>query len=467
MTRAPLAAWLAAAAMLLAGCAPAARPGDGAAGGARVLLLAGGLIVDPAADGPARRADLLIVGDRISAIGPRLRAPAGAQRIDVGGRYVVPGLWDMHAHVAAVGPTGDALDDYVRHGVLGIRDMGGRADEVLALRDAVARGERLGPNMVVAGPTVNGIQGGDFHLVVADPAEARAAVRQLGRRGVDFIKIHRGLSREAFFALRDEARTLGLAFAGHVPLALEWDEAAAAGMRTIEHVQTLVENELEPGPDPVAAAMAAMARLERRRGHEVFAALARHRVAWTPTLIYYESSWQSDPPERRALKQQLYARMAPMVGLALRLGVPILAGTDLMENRGAGLHDELDRLVRAGLTPRQALAAATVEAHRVAGRGPGPIRPGGEASLIVVAGDPTVDIANLRRLELVVLRGRIIPPRSGEDRRGIVGMVYKSLPINFRGPRIPVAGPLLAPRRPCGGRSAGCSSSRPVSRRSR
>jgi imidazolonepropionase-like amidohydrolase len=413
MTRGPLAVLLAAAAMLLAACAPAARPG-GVGGEARVLLLVGGLIVDPAADGPARRADVLIVGDRISKVGPRLRAPAGAQRIDVGGLYLVPGLWDMHAHVAAVGPTGDALEDYVRHGVLGIRDMGGRADEVLALRAAVARGEQIGPTMVVAGPTVNGVQGGDFHLVVDDAAEARAAVGELHRRGVDFIKIHRGLSREAFFALRDEARAVGLAFAGHVPLALEWEEAAAAGMRTIEHVQTIVENELETGGDPVAAAMAAMGRLERRRGHEIFAALARNRVPWTPTLIYYESSWQSDPPERRALKQQLYARMAPLVALAHRLGVPILAGTDLMESRGAGLHDELDRLVRAGLTPRQALAAATTSAFAVTGRGPGPIRPGGEASLIAVAGDPTEDIASLRRLQLVVLGGRLIPPRNGE-----------------------------------------------------
>jgi imidazolonepropionase-like amidohydrolase len=414
MKRGALTALLAAAAMLLAACAPAPRAGGGAGGEARVLLLAGGLVVDPSNEGPARRADVLIVGDRISQVGTRLRAPSGAQRIDVGGLWLVPGLWDMHAHVAAEGPTSDALEDYVGHGVLGIRDMGGRFDEVLALRDAVARGERTGPTMVVAGPTVNGMQGGDFHLVVRDGAEARAAVRELHRRGVDFIKIHRALSHEAFLALRDEARAVGLAFAGHVPLALEWDEAAAAGMDTVEHVQTIVENELEPGGDPVAAAMAAMGRLERRRGHEIFAALARHRVAWTPTLIYYETSWRSDPADRRALKQQLYARMAPLVGLAHRLGVPILAGTDLMEARGAGLHDELDRLVRAGLTPRQALAAATTSAFAVAGRGPGPIRPGGEASLIAVAADPAEDIANLRRLRLVVLRGRLIPPRNGE-----------------------------------------------------
>ena len=105
--------------------------------------------------------------------------------------------------------------------------------------------------------------------------------------------------------------------------------------------------------------------------------------------------------------------MRPYVGRAFRMGVPILAGTDMLERRGESLLDELDRLVRAGLSPRQALAAATVDPHRLTGRGPGPIRAGGEGSLIVVDGDPTTDIANVRRLSLVVLRGGVVAPEAG------------------------------------------------------
>jgi imidazolonepropionase-like amidohydrolase len=389
--------------LFLAACAH--RPA-----GAPAILLAGGFVVDPASDASPRRADVLLVGDRIAAVGERLDAPAGARRLDVSGRYLVPGLWDMHAHVAAIGPVGDALDDYVRHGVLGIRDMGGRVDEILALRSDVAEGRRVGPAMYVAGPTLNGEQAADFHRLVRNRAEARAAVHELARRGVDFIKIHRRLSRDAFDGVRAQARAEGLDFAGHVPLAMSWIEGADGGMATIEHIQTIIENEMEAGVEPVRASFEALDRLDGPRGDAIFTAMARRHVYWTPTLIYYETSWHGDPPERRALKQRAYARMRPYVARAFRAGVPILAGTDLLDARGAGLLDELERLVAAGLTPRQALAAATVNPHALTGRGPGAIRPGGEASLLVVDGDPLADIGNLRRLRTIILRGRLLEP---------------------------------------------------------
>jgi imidazolonepropionase-like amidohydrolase len=385
--------------------------------GVPAILLAGGLVVDPGAQGPARRADLLIVGDRIAAVGPNLRLPAGARRIDVSGQYLVPGLWDMHAHVAAdEGSPEEALGDYLRHGVLAIRDMGGRAGEVLALKADVASGRRLGPTMFVVGPTLNGEASANFHRAVLDAGEARRAVADLAERGVDFIKIHRRTSREAFYGVRDQARAQRLLFGGHVPLAIDWIEAANAGMRTFEHVQTIIENELEPGVEPVRATFEALDRLEGRRGDEIFAAMARNGTFWTPTLIYYESSWAGDSAERRALKQRAYARMRPLVGRAFRAGVPILAGTDLLERRGQGLLDELERLVAAGLSPRQALAAATTNAQGVMGRGPGPIREGGEASLIVISADPLADIANVRRLRLIILNGRVRDPATLDAR---------------------------------------------------
>lgn len=389
-------------ALLAAACAPA--PGPSAPAVTAALILAGGVVVDPET-GSARRADILVAGERIVAVGLGLDA-RGARRVDVSGRYLLPGLWDMHAHVAAVGPARDALEDYVRHGILGIRDMGGRADEILALRQDVASGRRLGPTMVVAGPTVNGEQSADFHRPVRNAAEARAAVTELRGRGVDFIKIHRQTSREAFFAVRDETRARGMPFAGHVPLALDWIEASDAGMASVEHVQAIVENEVERGVEPVRATFEALERLGGERGDRIFAAMARNRTFWTPTLIFYETSWREDSPERRALKQRAYALMRPLVGRAARAGVPILAGTDLFVGRGQALLDELDRLVAAGLSPREALAAATTSPYGLTGRGPGPIRPGGEASLIVLRADPLARIENVRTLSGVLLRGR-------------------------------------------------------------
>lgn len=398
---------LAACLALLVSCGPAEL---NRADAPPALLLSGGHIVDPDSAAPPRRADVLVVGDRIAAVGREITAPPGARRVDVRGQFLVPGLWDMHAHVAAVGPVGDALEDYVRHGVLGIRDMGGRSDEVLALRSAVAEGRRLGPTMLVAGPTLNGAASADFHRAVGNAAEARAAVRDLRAQGVDFIKIHRQTSREAFFAVRDQAHAEGLQFSGHVPLAIDWIEAADAGMRTVEHVQAIVENEIERGADPVRATFEALDRLGGRRGDEIFAALARNGTFWTPTLIYYETSWRTDSEQRRALKQRAYALMRPLVLRAARSGVPILAGTDLFEGRGQGLIDELARLVAAGLSPREALAAATTSAFRLTGRGPGPIRAGGEASFILLRANPLDDIANVGRLSSVLLRGRLLDP---------------------------------------------------------
>lgn len=393
--------------MLLAACS--AAPEVRIAPRAEALLLVGGQIVDPARAGGPRRGDILIVDGRIAAVGDRLRVPSGTRRLDVSGKYLVPGLWDMHAHVAADGPVGGALEDYLGHGIVGIRDMGGRAEELLALRSAVASGDRLGPTMVVAGPTVNGEAAAEFHLPVRDRAEAAAAVARLAANGVDFIKIHRQVSREAFAGLRDEAKQRGLPLAGHVPLAMSWIEGADAGMQSIEHIQTLAENELVKGPDPVKATFATFDRLDGPRGDEIFKALARNGTRWTPTLIYYERSWRTDSPQRRALKQQALVRMKPLVARAVAAGVTLLAGTDeAAAARGPALLDELARLVAAGLSPRQALAAATVNAHRVAGRGPGPIRAGGEATFLVLDADPLLDIANVRRLHALLLRGRVI-----------------------------------------------------------
>lgn len=396
-------------AAMLAFAPPALAKGQGGQPpAADPLLVIGGHVLDPAGTSGPRRADVLIRGERILAVGQGLDVPRGAGRVDAAGQFLLPGLWDMHAHVAAVGETGDALVDYVAHGVLGIRDMGGRAADVFRLREAVRSGRAAGPMMLIAGPTLNGERTAEHHRLVRDAAEARAAVRELARAGVDFLKIHRRVSREAFFAIGDESRRQRLQLAGHAPLALDWVEAANSGMASIEHIQTLVENEIRGGDDPVRATGEAIDRLLGGRADEIFAAMARNRTHWTPTLIFYERSWENDPPARRALKQAAYARLTPLVRRAAAAGVPILAGTDLFRERGAAVWDELDRLVRAGLTPRHAVAAATVTASALARRGPGPIRAGEEASFLVLRANPFEDIANIRTIAQVALRGRVV-----------------------------------------------------------
>lgn len=372
------------------------------------MVIMGGTIIDPET-GSAKKADILIRGGRIAAIGRRIDVPHGARVVNARSQFVVPGLWDMHAHIASTSPPGRAPERYIGYGVLGIRDMGGHLDTLLALRTEIENGRRTGPNLYMAGPTLNGEQPADFHRAVRTDAEARAAVRELKAAGVDFIKIHRQTSSKAFFAIADEGAKQGLGFVGHVPLMLDWIAASNAGMRTIEHIQTMAENDQVKRSDPVTTAFATLDRLKSSRADEIFAVMARNHTYFTPTMVGYEATWKNNPPERAALKQKFYGEIKPLVLKASRAGVPILAGTDVLERQGDMLLTELERLVEVGFSPREALAAATTAPRDLTGRGPGRIAQDEEASLLLLNKNPLDDIRNLRLLKSVILRGRLIP----------------------------------------------------------
>jgi hypothetical protein len=176
---------------------------------AQTLVIANGSIIDPAGSDPVTLGSVVVVGDRITAVGPAIPVPPGARVVDGRGKFLVPGLWDMHAHLAATTPIGRAPEHYVSYGILGVRDMGGFPDSLFPLRDAIRSGARIGPDLMLAGPTLNGEQFAPFHRKVVTDSEARIAVHQLAAAGVDFIKVHRATGRTAFLAILDEARSLG------------------------------------------------------------------------------------------------------------------------------------------------------------------------------------------------------------------------------------------------------------------
>lgn len=151
---------------------------------AQAVVIANASIIDASAADPVRVGSIVIENGRISAVGRSPVVPAGALTIDARGKFVVPGLWDMHAHLAALTPVGRAPEQYVGHGVLNIRDMGGKTDLLFPLRAAIQNGARTGPEIVLAGPTLNSEQPADFHRKVTTAVEARAAVRDLKAAGV-------------------------------------------------------------------------------------------------------------------------------------------------------------------------------------------------------------------------------------------------------------------------------------------
>jgi len=377
---------------------------------AETIAIIHGTVVDPSATKPETPATIVIDGPKIVAVGPSLdNIPKGARVIDAKDKYIVPGLWDMHAHLAALTPIGVAPEHYVGFGVLGLRDMGGYMDQLLPLKAEILSGKRIGPDLVLAGPTLNGEQSAPFHRLVRTEAEARAAVRELKAVGVDFIKIHRQTTREAFVGIASETKSLGLTFAGHVPLVLRWIEASNAGMRTIEHIQTIFENE-QPDPKKLTTEFPGLVKkLDGPYGDAIWATLVRNRTYFDPTLSGYEGTIDKNGPEIAAKRRAAFAAMKVLAGRAAKAGVPLLAGTDLLEGHGDKLLHELELLVEVGLSPQQALAAATTAPcdalHRA---GPGRLAVNAPASLLLVDADPLANIANLRKLSLVVLNGKVL-----------------------------------------------------------
>jgi len=377
---------------------------------AETIAIVNGTVVDPSEAKPEFNATVLIEDDRIAAVGASVKTPKDARVIDARGKYIVPGLWDMHAHLAALKPIGVAPEHYVAYGVLGVRDMGGYLDQLTELKAKIATAKRIGPDIAMAGPTLNGPpQPAPFHRVVAIGAEARAAVDELKKAGVDFIKIHRQTTREAFFAIADETKKQHLTFAGHVPLVMSWVEASDAGMHSIEHIQTIFEN-LEPDPSKLAANFPQLVkRLEGPEGDAIWKTMVKNGTWFDPTMVGYEDSIDAKGPEIGKLRRTAFAAMKVLMQRAVRSSVPILTGTDVLERHGERLLHELDLLVSVGMTPKEVLAAATVNSAAALGRdGSGRIATGAPASLLLVDADPLADIGNLRKLSTVVLRGRLL-----------------------------------------------------------
>jgi imidazolonepropionase-like amidohydrolase len=346
---------------------------------------------------------VLVGGDRIDAIvEAKAPLPKGSRIVRGDGRFLIPGLWDMHVHL-----TERDLPILVAHGVAGVRDMGNVLADVDVWRGAIASGRLVGPTILRVGPILNGTEYGPVQLAIASEAEARAAVRTLKKVGVDAIKVHAALSRETYFALVDEARKQSLQVVGHVPRPVTPQEASDAGQASLEHMQTIFEGQSppQPGSEP-----------------ELFAAFAKNGTAYDPTLVAYRGSTESqnvDPellqkyPDLIAGRKQLFARFLELVGIMNRQQVMLLAGTDLSVNfkwlsPGASLHDELALLVDAGLSPMEALQAATRNPGRFLRVDAGTIEIGKRADLVLLDANPLEDIRNVRHIRAVVLGGKLL-----------------------------------------------------------
>jgi hypothetical protein len=194
-------------------------------------------IIDGRDSSPRADQTVIVAGNRIASIGPsaKVRVPPGARIIDGRGKFLIPGLWDMHVHTTIVGGRG-VLELYVLNGVTGVRDMAGDWDTLRLWRSEIADRTLIGPRIVASGPY---IEGGDIpvpHILARTPAEGIAAVDSLISLGVDFVKVHGQLKPETYFAIARRARERRIPFAGHVSQAVGALAASDSGQKSIEHL---------------------------------------------------------------------------------------------------------------------------------------------------------------------------------------------------------------------------------------
>ena len=409
---------------------------------------------------------VLVEAGRIVAVGDRgaVEVPPAARLVDGGGRYLLPALWDMHAHVYTVSPLLD-LPLYIAYGVTSVRDMQGcpRPDDpFIACAEDKRRwtaealaGKRIGPRIVATtsfmanGPGMaERLKRVPEYFDTATPAQARAFVRHFAGRA-EAIKVYDGIPRQAYLALADEARRLDLDLVGHRPHAVSAVEAAAH-QKSLEHARFLLHESF-----PGAAGLRARAgtpgwREDRRRmlaehdprmAEAIFATMKREGTWYVPThltrwvdayadhaavredpLLRYlhplmKRQWLEDvdetlardpSPEARETYREFYRKGLELTGAAHRAGVNILVGTDYIV-AGADVHRELEQLVLAGLTPAEALHAATLAPAEYFGLEDrqGRVAVGKTADLLLLDANPLADIRHTQRIAAVLFNGNL------------------------------------------------------------
>lgn len=399
------------------------------------IAIVGATLIDGTGAAPVADSAVVIKDGRIKAVGPRSRVkiPKNANVVDAKGKFLLPGLWDMHAHFEQVewGPI------YLAGGVTTVRDCGNEFEFITAVRDAIAQNRGLGPRLLLAG-IVDGT--GPMALSVQrvdTPEQARMWVDRYHAAGFQQMKIYSSVKLEEVKAVADEAHRLGMTVTGHVPNGLNAFQVIEAGQDQINHIQYIVDIMHTPFPKDMSRPdrMKAIAdlNLDTPEAQKAISFLKDHHTVVDPTMALFElftattakppASFEpgvekiapelaqqitdvESPSERSEIADKVFAKEIELVGALHRGGIPIVAGTD-QSVPGYSLHREIELYAQAGFTPMEAIQAATIVPARAmkVDKELGTVEKGKRGDLILINGDPLQDIHNTRNVEYVITNG--------------------------------------------------------------
>ena len=397
---------------------------------------------------------VVITGNRIVSVGAGRSetVPAGAFEIDATGKTLIPGLWDMHAHVA----EGDGLLNLAA-GVTTVRDLGNSIDELLARRKRIEEGNEIGTRIILAGLIDGpGAYQGPTKVLAGTEADARAAVDNYVKLGYQQIKIYSSVKPEMVPAIIDEAHKAGLRVSGHIPAYMTASQCVNLGYDEIQHVNFLILNFFPDVKETQTrlritepARLGAGLDLGSSEVQDFIHQLKDHHTMVDPTMSIFEGQYTAKPGRvspgyaavfarlpvqvRRSMLngglqapdgmearyRESFAKMVALVGLLYKAGVPVEAGTDSLA--GFALHRELELDAQAGIPPAEVLKLATAGAARIMKRDAdlGSIAAGKLADVVLVDGNPAANISDIRKTALVVKDGVVYVPSELDAELGV------------------------------------------------